>query len=49
MSVRESDSDLLRAVASELGCDAHLGSMTSHYDGSRMAHLYLRGQKLART
>ncbi len=46
VSVKESDADLLRAIASELGCDAPLGSMTNHYDGSRMVRLYLCGQKL---
>ena len=46
MSVKESDAALLGAIARELGCDAPLGSMTNHYDGSGMRRLYLCGKKL---
>ncbi len=46
VSVKESDAGLLRSIAGELGCDAPLGSMTNHYDGSAMVRLYLCGQKL---
>jgi Staphylococcus phage endonuclease len=46
ISVKESDSSVLEAIARELDCDAPLGSMTNHYDGSRMTRLYLCGKKL---
>lgn len=46
VSVKESDADLLRSITGALGCDAPLGPMTNHYDGSSMRRLYLCGQKL---
>jgi hypothetical protein len=46
VSVKEADADLLRKMASEMGCDAPLGTMINGLDGSRMARLYLCGQKL---
>ena len=46
VSVKESDADLLRRIAGELGCEAPLGTMINGLDGSRMARLCLCGQKL---
>ena len=46
IALAESDADLLRAVAREMNCDAPLGWMTNHLDGSRMRRLYLCGRQL---
>jgi hypothetical protein len=46
VSVKESDADLLSAIARELGSDAPLRPMTNSYDQSRMARLCLCGNKL---
>jgi hypothetical protein len=46
VSVKESDADLLRAIAGEMGCDAPLTTTVNHYDQSRMARLLLCGKNL---
>lgn len=46
ISLAEADADLLRAVAREMNCDAPLGWMTNHLDGSKMRRLYLCGKQL---
>lgn len=46
VSVKESDADLLRAIADEMGCDAPLRTTINHYNQSRMARLSLYGKKL---
>ena len=46
ISVKAADAGLLRAIASEVRCDAPLGSMTNHYDGSESLRLYLCGKKI---
>lgn len=46
VSVKESDGDLLRVIAEEIGCDAPLGVTVNHYDGSRMTRLSFYGKKL---
>lgn len=47
VSVKESDTDLLRAIAAEIGCDAPLTTTVNHYDKSRMTRLLICGKKLA--
>ena len=44
--VKESDADLLSAIAAETGCDAPLRTMTNSYDGSRMKRIALYGVKI---
>lgn len=46
ISVKEDDTDLLRMIAAELGCDAPLKTTINNYDGSRMSRLLVCGQKL---
>jgi LAGLIDADG-like domain len=46
VSVKESDGDLLRAIAREIGCDAPLTTTVNHYDGSRMTRLSFYGKNL---
>ena len=46
VSLKASDADLLTAIGRELACDAPLGWMTNHLDGSRMRRLYLCGQQI---
>jgi hypothetical protein len=46
ISVKETDADVLQAIAAGAGCDAPLGRMTNHYDGSQMARLRLCGKDL---
>jgi hypothetical protein len=46
VSLKESDAGLLRLVGRALNCDAPLGWMTNHLDGSRMRRLNLCGKQL---
>lgn len=46
VSVKESDADLLRAIAAEIGCDAPLTVTVNRYGQSRMVRLLLCGKKL---
>ena len=44
--VKESDEDLLSAIAGEAGCDAPLRTMTNAYNGSLMKRVTLYGVKI---
>lgn len=46
ISVKESDADILRRIASELRCDAPLRTTVNHYDGSHAARLLACGKDL---
>lgn len=46
IAVKESDAAIVRTIADQLGCDAPLGWMTNHYNGSYMRRIQLQGKQL---